>query len=90
MKPTTTPRPKAIPTQEKLGETWRLGRFFPQAMIFRGLGLIKYRKRDCNKPNPTELSATPGWFMWRRAAVATGAWVKSKHDVYLIRGSVGA
>ena len=25
-----------------------------------------------------------------RAAVATGAWVKSKHDVYLIRGSVGA
>ena len=25
-----------------------------------------------------------------RAAVATGAWVKSKHNVYLIRGSVGA
>ena len=26
-----------------------------------------------------------------RAAVATGAWVKSKHDpTYLIRGSVGA
>ena len=25
-----------------------------------------------------------------RAAVATGAWVKSKHDIYLIRGSVGA
>ena len=25
-----------------------------------------------------------------RAAVATGAWVKSKHDVYLTRGSVGA
>ena len=25
-----------------------------------------------------------------RAAVATGAWVKSKHDVYLIRGGVGA
>ena len=25
-----------------------------------------------------------------RAAVATGAWVKSKHDMYLIRGSVGA
>ena len=24
------------------------------------------------------------------AAVATGAWVKSKHDMYLIRGSVGA
>ena len=24
-----------------------------------------------------------------RAAVATGAWVKSKHEVYLIRGSVG-
>ena len=24
-----------------------------------------------------------------RAAVATGAWVKSKHDIYLIRGSVG-
>ena len=25
-----------------------------------------------------------------RAAVATGAWVKSKHDMYLIRVSVGA
>ena len=25
-----------------------------------------------------------------RAVVATGAWVKSKHDMYLIRGSVGA
>ena len=25
-----------------------------------------------------------------RAAVATGAWVKSKRDMYLIRGSVGA
>ena len=25
-----------------------------------------------------------------RAAVATGAWVKSKHDIYLIRGSVRA
>ena len=25
-----------------------------------------------------------------RAAVATGAWVISKHDMYLIRGSVGA
>ena len=24
-----------------------------------------------------------------RAAVATGAWVKSKHDMYLIRGSEG-
>ena len=24
------------------------------------------------------------------AAVATGAWVKWKHDMYLIRGSVGA
>ena len=25
-----------------------------------------------------------------RAAVATGAWVESKHDMYLIRESVGA
>ena len=25
-----------------------------------------------------------------RAAVATGAWVKSKHDLYLIRRSLGA
>ena len=25
-----------------------------------------------------------------RAVVATGAWVKSKHDMYLTRGSVGA
>ena len=25
-----------------------------------------------------------------RGAVATGAWVKSKHDMYLIRGRVGA
>ena len=25
-----------------------------------------------------------------RAVVATGAWVKSNHDMYLIRGSVGA
>ena len=25
-----------------------------------------------------------------RAVVATGAWVESKHDMYLIRGSVGA
>ena len=25
-----------------------------------------------------------------RAAVATGAWVKSKHHMYLTRGSVGA
>ena len=25
-----------------------------------------------------------------RAVVAAGAWVKSKHDMYLIRGSVGA
>ena len=25
-----------------------------------------------------------------RAAVATGTWVKSKHDMYLMRGSVGA
>ena len=25
-----------------------------------------------------------------RAVVATEAWVKSKHDMYLIRGSVGA
>ena len=25
-----------------------------------------------------------------RAVVATGAWVKSKHEMYLIRGSVGA
>ena len=25
-----------------------------------------------------------------RAAVATGAWVKSKHDIYLVRGSVAA
>ena len=25
-----------------------------------------------------------------RAVVATGAWVKSKHDMYLIRGSAGA
>ena len=26
----------------------------------------------------------------RAAGGATGAWVKSKHDMYLIRGSVGA
>ena len=26
----------------------------------------------------------------RAAVVATGAWVKSKRDMYLIRGSVGA
>ena len=25
-----------------------------------------------------------------RAAVATGEWVKSKHDMYVTRGSVGA
>ena len=25
-----------------------------------------------------------------RAAIATGAWVKSKHDMYLIRGTVRA
>ena len=25
-----------------------------------------------------------------RAVVATGAWLKSKHDMYLIRGNVGA
>ena len=25
-----------------------------------------------------------------RAAVATGAWVKSKHDIYLIRGKCGS
>ena len=25
-----------------------------------------------------------------RAVVVTGAWVESKHDIYLIRGSVGA
>ena len=25
-----------------------------------------------------------------RAVVATGAWVKSKHDMYVIRGSVGS
>ena len=25
-----------------------------------------------------------------RVAVATGEWVKSKHDMYLVRGSVGA
>ena len=25
-----------------------------------------------------------------RAVVASGAWAKSKHDMYLIRGSVGA
>ena len=29
-------------------------------------------------------------FVSLNTVVATGAWVKSKHDLYLIRGSVGA
>ena len=52
-------------------------------------------------PRYPETRTSPGGYLHRvymltepvaaaRAAVATGAWVKSKHDIYLIRGSVGA
>ena len=34
----TNPGPK--PTQEKLGQKWHLGHFFPQQLTFRGLGSV--------------------------------------------------
>ena len=42
-----TPQPKANPTQERKNrlKKWCLGHFFPQQIIFRGLGLVLYRKQ---------------------------------------------
>ena len=34
-----------------------IGPLFPTAVIFRGLGLVLYRKTDYKKPNPTKFSA---------------------------------
>ena len=42
------PNPRLNPTQEK----WHLGNFFPQQIIFRGLGLVLFRKQT--KRNPTQ------------------------------------
>ena len=37
-----------------------------------------------------DMLASPVRVAAAQAVVATGAWVKSKHDMYLIRGNVGA
>ena len=50
MKRTNSPQPEANPTQGKLGQKWHLGHFFPQQIIFRGLGLILYRKQATRNP----------------------------------------
>ena len=49
-----TPQPKANPTQENLGWKWHLGRFFPQQIIFRALGLILYRKQGIQETQPNQ------------------------------------
>ena len=53
MKPTNSPNPR--PTQPKKNQVKKVqfGHFSPYQIVFRGLGLILYRKQDCTKPNPT-------------------------------------
>ena len=81
-----------------------MGRFFKQQVFFRGLGSVLYRKNTTkNLTQPNYYNGCCPSYVARgrvdmltnpvaaaRAVVATGAWVKSKHDMYLIRGSVGA
>ena len=58
MKPSNAPKPKANPTQEKIGQKWYLGHFFPQQIFFRGLGLVLCRKQTTRKlRTPTKFSA---------------------------------
>ena len=48
------PQPSANPTQQKWGLKWHLGHFFPRQIVFRGLGLVLYRKqttRNLTQPN---------------------------------------
>ena len=52
-KPSNSPT-QGQPTKEKLGEKWHMGHFFPQQIVFRGLGLALYRKqttRNLTQPN---------------------------------------
>ena len=67
-KPSNSPQPKAIPTQEKMGlkvafgplKKVACGPLFPTEQdFFVGFGiLILYRKTDYKEPNPTKLSAS--------------------------------
>ena len=47
------PNPRPTPTQNKLGENWHLGHFLPQQIVFRGLGLVLYRKQTRNLTQPS-------------------------------------
>ena len=55
----------------------------PGGYLHRGI-------RPSDPPGSDRVDMLTGPVAAARAAVATGAWVKSKHDMYLIRGSVGA
>ena len=59
MKPTNSPTPRANPTWEKIGQKWQLGHFFfPHSkIIFRGLGLILYRKQTARNLTQSKFSA---------------------------------
>ena len=48
------PNPRPTQTHEKVGKKWQIGPLFPTANeVFRGLGLVLYRKQQTTK-NPTQ------------------------------------
>ena len=62
-----TPQPKANPTQEKLGQKWHLGHFFPQQIIVCGLGLVLYMiktKRSSTQSNSAQTPYCDQSFDW--------------------------
>ena len=53
-------QPKVRPTQEKIGLKVAYGpRFSPQQVIFRGLGLILYRKQTTRNPTQPNSPQAP-------------------------------
>ena len=54
MKPTNSPTDGQPNPRKNRGSKWRLGHFFPQHILFRGMGLALYRKqtaRNLAQPN---------------------------------------
>ena len=64
-----------------------MGHFFPQQIIFRGLGLILYRKQNARNPTEPNSPQTPYYLLLhahtikrRRATVCRGLHFKPRHS----------
>ena len=74
-----------------LGIPWSVVVSIQQVQMFWDLGQLRVAISTVSDPSRSgRVDMLTGPMAAARAIFATGTWVKSKHDMYMIRGSVGA